>query len=171
MMINLDRHICKAKRKDNGRWVKGYYVALRDTTYCFKEDYDTHPDNTKHYIVVDKMTDWGLPNEHYWVEVDPETVCQCTGWHDSNKTPIFEKDIIELVGPCTHRDLIWWNNEMSEMEAIPVDGIEFNGYDFWNSKYPKANYSSFCLMMQDPYGDFKEIKVVGNIVDNPELLE
>ena len=26
-------------------------------------------------------------------------------------------------------------------------------------------------MMQDPYGDFKEIKVVGNIVDNPELLE
>ena len=26
-------------------------------------------------------------------------------------------------------------------------------------------------MMQDPYGGFKEIKVVGNIVDNPELLE
>ena len=26
-------------------------------------------------------------------------------------------------------------------------------------------------MMQDPYGDFREIKVVGNIVDNPELLE
>ena len=26
-------------------------------------------------------------------------------------------------------------------------------------------------MMQDPYGDFKEIKVVGNIIDNPELLE
>ena len=171
MMINLDRHICKAKRKDNGHWVKGYYVALRDTTYCFKEDYDTHPDNTKHYIVVDKMTDWGLPNERYWVEVDPDTVCQCTGWHDSNKTPIFEKDIVEFVGPNTHRDLIWWNNEMSEMEAIPVDGIEFNGYDFWNSKYPKANYSSFCLMMQDPYGDFEEIKVVGNIVDNPELLE
>lgn len=32
-------------------------------------------------------------------------------------------------------------------------------------------YWTFCLMMQDPYGDFKEIKIVGNIVDNPELLE
>lgn len=94
MMINLDKHICKAKRKDNRRWVKGYYVALRDTTYCFKEDYDTHPDNTKHYIVVDKMTDWGLPNEHYWVEVDPETVCQCTGLSDKNGTIIFENDCI-----------------------------------------------------------------------------
>ena len=25
-------------------------------------------------------------------------------------------------------------------------------------------------MMQDPWGDFKEIKVVGNIIDNPELI-
>lgn len=167
----MDRHICKAKRKDNGEWVHGYYACLNDTTYCFKEDYEMHPDNTKHYIIVDEMTDWGLPNKHKLIEVDPDTVCQCIGWHDSDKTPIFEKDIVEFVGPNTHRDLIWWNNEMSEMEAIPVDGIEFNGYDFWNSKYPKANYSSFCLMMQDPYGDFKEIKVIGNIVDNPELLE
>ena len=28
-----------------------------------------------------------------------------------------------------------------------------------------------ALMMQDPWGDFKEIKVIGNIYDNIELLE
>ena len=28
-----------------------------------------------------------------------------------------------------------------------------------------------ALMMQDPWGDFKEIKVIGNIYDNLELLE
>ena len=106
-----------------------------------------------------------------FIEVDPNTVCQCTGWCDSNKTPIFEKDIVEFVGPSTHRDLIWWNNEMSQMEAIPVEGIKFNRFDYWNPRYPKANYSTFCLMMQDPWGDFKEINVVDNIVDNPELLE
>ena len=105
-----------------------------------------------------------------FIEVDSDIICQRTGWHDSNKTPIFEKDVVEFVGVNTHRDLIWWNNEMSKMEAVPVGGIEFNGYDFWNSKYPKANYSTFCLMMQDPWGDFKEIKVVGNIIDNPELV-
>ena len=40
----------------------------------------------------------------------------------------------------------------------------------WKEKYPKASYSTFCLMMQDPWGDFKEIKVTGNIIDNPELV-
>lgn len=100
-----------------------------------------------------------------------DTICQCIGWHDSNKTPIFEKDIVEFVGPGTHRDLICWCNEMNMMNAVPLDGIEFNGLDYWNWKYPKYDYPAFSLMMQDPYGDFREIKVVGNIVDNPELLE
>ena len=60
---------------------------------------------------------------------------------------------------------------MNEMNAVPLDGIMFDGFDYWNTKYPKFTYSDFCCMLQDPYGDFKEIKVVGNIVDNPELLE
>ena len=42
--------------------------------------------------------------------------------------------------------------------------------DIWKEEYPKANYSTFCFIMQDPWGDFKEIKVVGNIIDNPELV-
>lgn len=153
----MDRHICRAKRQDNGEWVQGYLF------------YD---DNDKMYrIITGVQYSTGTFADVISHRVLLDTVCRCTGWHDSNKTPIFEKDIVEFVGPNTHRDLIWWCNEMSEMTAIPVDGIEFNGYDFWNGKYPKANYSSFCLMMQDPYGDFKEIKVVGNIIDNPELLE
>ena len=60
---------------------------------------------------------------------------------------------------------------MNMMDAIPLDGIEFNGYDYWNSKYPNFTYFDFYLMMQDPCGDFKEIKVIGNIYDNLELLE
>ena len=39
---------------------------------------------------------------------------------------------------------------MNMMDAIPLDGIEFNGYDYWNSKYPNFTYFDFCLMMQDP---------------------
>ena len=104
-------------------------------------------------------------------DVDPDAVCQCTGWCDSNKTPIFEKDVVEFVGANTHRDLVWYSNEMMMLDAIPLEGIKFNGHDYWNDKYPKHSYPAFCLMMQDPWGDFKEIKVVGNIVDNPELLE
>ena len=58
-------------------------------------------------------------------DVDPDTVCQCTGWCDSNKTLIFEKDIVEFVGANTYRDLICWCNEMNMMNAVPLDGIEF----------------------------------------------
>ena len=54
----------RGKDSDTGKWYEGFYMALSDTTYCFKEDYDRHPDNTKHYIVFDKMTDWCLPNQH-----------------------------------------------------------------------------------------------------------
>lgn len=156
----MDRHICRAKRKDNNEWVEGVY---------YKQTHFYGDESERYYIITStEALNYDQALEYF--EVDPDTICQCTGWHDSNKTPIFEKDVVEFVGPNTHRDLIWWNNEMSQMEAVPVDGIEFNGYDFWNGKYPKANYSTFCLMMQDPWGDFKEIKVVGNIIDNPELV-
>ena len=156
----MDRHICRAKRKDNNEWVEGVY---------YKQTHFYGDESERYYIITStEALNYDQALEYF--EVDPNTICQYTGWNDSNKTPIFEKDVVEFVGPNTHRDLIWWNNEMSQMEAIPVDGIEFNGYDFWNSKYPKANYSTFCLMMQDPWGDFKEIKVVGNIINNPELV-
>lgn len=159
----MDRHMCRAKDINTSEWIYGYYICVPN-----KYGHDLA------HLIIGQKCEYSDCGEFWWMdtyEVDPKTVCQSTGWHDSNKIPIFEKDIVEFVGPNTHRDLIWWNNEMSEMEAIPVDGIKFNGFDFWNSKYPKYNYSSFCLMMQDPYGDFREIKVVGNIVDNPELLE
>lgn len=156
----MDRYICRAKRKDNNEWVEGVY---------YKQTHFYGDESERYYIITStEALNYDQALEYF--EVDPDTICQCTGWHDSNKTPIFEKDVVEFVGPNTHRDLIWWNNEMSQMEAVPVDGIEFNGYDFWNGKYPKANYSTFCLMMQDPWGDFKEIKVTGNIIDNPELV-
>ena len=158
----MDRHIYRAKKKDNGQWIQGYIVKC-----------DGNIGHGRMFIIPEVKGILYTTNNITlggFVEVYPDTICQCTGWHDSNTTTKIKKDVVEFVGPNTHRDLIWWNNEMSEMEAIPVDGIEFNGYDFWNSKYPKANYSTFCLMMQDPWGDFKEIKVVGNIIDNPELV-
>lgn len=156
----MNKHICRAKDINTGEWVYGYYVAA---------SHFGHPE----HVIIEEDTQYDGCGEFWYMdvhEVYPDTVCQCTGWHDSNKTPIFEKDVVGFVGPNAHRDLIWWNNEMSQMEAVPVDGIEFNGYDFWNGKYPKANYSTFCLMMQDPWGNFKEIKVTGNIIDNPELV-
>lgn len=105
-------------------------------------------------------------------EVFPETVGQYTGWNDIHQTKIFENDVIEFFnGITSHRYLIWWHREGNMMTAVPLNGMTFNGSDYWNGNYPLFEYSTFCLMMFDPYGDFQDIRVVGNIHDNPELLE
>ena len=161
----MDRHICKAKDKYTDKWVYGYYICVPNECsnniahLIVSQDY-----NYQEFITFCKT------DVH---EVDPDTVCCCIGWQDSNKTPIFENDIIGFgrSGSYRHKELVWFCKEMNMLTSVPLDGIEFNGYDYYNSKYPNVEYSTLCLMLQDPYGDFSEIKVLGNIIDSPELLE
>ena len=139
----------RGQEKKTGRWVYGYLLKESDTTYCFTEDYERHPEVDHYYICFDKMTDWCLPNEHRKVEVCPFTVGEWTGVLDKNGKEIFEGDIVK-------------KRTYNGYKIFPVgfhDGVFHCGYG-GGSSTPSHPY-----MLND-----SRIEVVGNRFDNAELL-
>lgn len=73
----------KAKRKDNGEWVEGYYVYCRKRTICPLGD-SVKPEDEQHVIMRDGFSDWNMPRNTVVYEINPDTICQYTGLTDKN---------------------------------------------------------------------------------------
>lgn len=148
-------HKCKAKRLDNGEWIIGYLWRNSCASYFIRREVG---------YIRPEIQDF---------EIDPDTICELIQHQDSHKQEIYQNDIIAFcIGNKTiHKILVWYNNEIRCMTAVPLDGIQTNGWDYYNLKYPNYSYETLCLMLQDPWGDYSKIEVIGNIFDNPELLE
>ena len=140
----------KAKRKDNGKWVEGYYYKMSETTYCFKEDYERKPVSEHHYILQERMTDWGLPNQIVQIEIDSETLCQFTGLCDKNGKKVWENDILmaHLDESYATYETVQWN----------VAGWVTHETDSTDRQY------------LDEF-DLEHYEAIGNIFDNPELAQ
>lgn len=158
----MEREILfKAKDKDDGKWYEGYYMCLHDTTYCcmpsdsLEEAKRMEKENTHHYIVFERMTDWGLPNRHLKAEILPETLCQYTGLTDKNGKKIWENDIVtEDFG--NFKGTV----RFGEFESQILKNIGFN-----------IDWISNISYRQDICWWARKCEVIGNIFDNLELLE
>ena len=83
--------------KDTGDKVRGFYFEYPYTTYCFTEDYASHPAELVPCLVFSRMSDWGLPNHPMLCQnIDKSTLKQI-GWVDTDKDFYKPKNWIEFI--------------------------------------------------------------------------
>lgn len=141
------RYLYRGKRIDNGKWVEGslvtgvFFRLGQEIPYMFcpnLADYDCFED---------------FSEENGIFEVDPSTICQCTGLKDKNGKLIFENDIlsghidVEFPEDETRKRVVWHKNGWCTNEPGCDDYEELDDFDSEN------------------------FEVIGNTFDNPELLE
>ena len=136
----------KAKRKDNGEWIQGYYYQIWQQGYIL----------------------WGMINNMPdMVEVNPDTLCQCTGLTDERGQKIWENDILRYSYDYDGSPFLKDGEEI-KYRVGAVFWSEWRGS--WavcgrgNKKYTNNDVFKYN---RNP----NRTEVIGNIFDNPELLE
>lgn len=132
----------RGRKTDDEKWVYGFYVHL----YCIGKDMESHR-IYKHFAATD-CGDF-YPD---WYEVDAATVGQYTGLLDKNGKRIFEGDICR-------------NTKTGEIVSVKWHGT-MAGF-VWNKRKEDSNLSDFGELFRV----YDKYEVIGNIHDNPELLE
>lgn len=144
--MNKREHLYRGKRVDNGEWVYGYFLETHKPTY-------------KAFII--KSIDIDVNNcgmtilDSVIYEVIPETVCKCTNLPDKNDKLIFEDDIVKTK---EYGKVIGYSN--------------VNDYDVFKIVYAPTFFRLENKDREFLLGEYsKHLEVIGNIHDNPELLE
>jgi len=132
----------RGKRIDNGKWVYGYYAP------CCLGRFPCSP-----CIVPDPDGIWEP------IEVDPFTIGQYTGLTDKNGKEIFEGDILKV-----HDEIPLFDGYKSEEICYNGKVMYLDNRGMYVCEGNGDGNALFALNLD-------ECQVIGNIHDNPELLE
>jgi len=137
----------RGKSSDNDEWVEGYLHKNRNP---FEKNYyiDTLKTDKIKIGKIDDFTVLKCVTEM----VEPETIGQYTGLKDKNGNKIFEGDILQNKTNEYYKGnvIVIYNNKQARFEV---------------------DTSIKCCHKDLPTMLSRDFEVVGNIYDNPELLE
>ena len=136
----------KAKRVDNGEWVCGLPIYKNYIRVFTEHEYEFEDGRKTKYSTTKDY------------QVDPKTMCEFTGLIDKNGNKIFERDIVEYED-CPENDYY------RETVFVNRGVIEFENGAFFVTNRKTVEMDDLV------YKGVMECSVVGNIFDNPELLE
>lgn len=147
-----NRYICRGKRKDNKEWIYGgIYYQKKDE---MKDE--------AVYIITGSLSDIACA-----VEVIPETVGQCTTLTDKNGKLIFTGDILHVKTgggwTCPIGTDIYYEVFFTEFNEQCDECTEYIGFMAKDIDDDECSIQYLVCA----YG----AEVVGNVYDNPELLE
>ena len=141
-----DRYLFKAKRTDNGEWVIGYYGVIGERNVIIEK-------YAENYYCPDTCESRHGNQIH---EVNSKTICQCTGLKDKNGKLIWENDVVA-----------YWDTYSTESGYAEANCIGKVVWDAETISFQVTNrLSAESWEVLDD-----ECSVVGNAIDNPELLE
>lgn len=139
----------RGKRTDNGEWMEGYYRCIP----CMGiRGHYIMPINPKNRL------------EQY--DINPNTLCQYTGLTDKNSKKIWENDIVKYQ--FDNDDCSFPNKHTEKI----IGRIFFS--DFRASFSVTAGRKGSSSINNDLFRYVRNgnrVEVIGNIFDNPELLE
>ena len=135
-----DRYLYRAKRTDNGEWVEGCLLVLDDETYRIATS------------CLQGIAEQLLEVCAY--EVDQSTICQYTGLTDMNGQKIWENDVVG-----------YWDTYSTENGYAEADCV---GKVAWDNE--TLSFQVTERLSAESYEVLDECSVIGNIFDNPELI-
>lgn len=140
----------KAKRIDNGEWVEGCIVIDQSRLDIFK--YRIQP--------IESGVLYAPP-------IDPDTLCQYTGFTDKNGKKIWENDILRYSYDYDGSPFLKDGEEI-KYRVGAVFWSEWRGsWAVCGRGNKKCTNNDVFKYNRNP----NRAEVIGNIFDNPELLE
>ena len=144
----------RGKRLCLNEWVEGYFVRAK----MYRSD-----EELCEYISIPHPETEGMPSDMFLV--DPDTIGQFVGLTDKNGKKIFEGDIIKFHKFRYEPD---WTGVV-QYENCTYMAVGQMPLAYEKRIDEKPTYYGFEVVMSGI--DKTTIEVIGNIHDNPELLE